>query len=59
MPESLEDRLHREIGGEAGKVGRKEWTARIGIDHVDQGRPPVAISPSFFREGIYWIVTAL
>jgi hypothetical protein len=41
-----------------GKVGREEWAARIGIDHVDQGRPPVAISPSFFRESIYWIVTA-
>jgi hypothetical protein len=28
MSESLEDGLHRDIGGEAGKVGRKEWTAR-------------------------------
>jgi hypothetical protein len=48
MSESLEDGLHRKIGGEAGKVGRKEWAVRIGIDHVDQGRPQ-----SQFRRGFF------
>jgi hypothetical protein len=33
-----------------GKVGRKEWATRIGIDHVDQGRSESNFAADFPSE---------
>lgn len=44
--------------GRGGKDG-EEAMARIGIDHVDQGRPQSQFRCGFFRQNLIVIITVL